>query len=191
MKGRAPLTATTQVILVRHGETDWNREGRFLGRSDIPMNKEGERQAEAIARALLLVGFSHVYASPLQRAYRTATTIAEVSRVGGVVLDHRWNERDYGPLEGLTFDDAEKRFPRPRSGVESRASVQLRTGEALAAIRDAHTHQTVVVVTHGTVMHVLAESISGKGQARPANGSTLTLLSTAGGWRLDSQQEVS
>ncbi len=121
------------LVLVRHGESTANADGRLLGRSDVPLTARGERQAAAAARAL--GGIDAVRSSPLRRARDTA---AEFCQVEQLTIDDRWVEVDYGELEGRLLQDvptevwrAWRSDPtfRPEGG-ESLAEVSRRVTDA-------------------------------------------------------------
>ena len=94
----------TTLLLVRHGETDWNRDGRWQGQSDTPLNELGRRQARELAEQL--DGVDVVYSSDLARARETAEILAERAGVE-VRLDPRLRERGFGAWEGLTLAEIE------------------------------------------------------------------------------------
>jgi 2,3-bisphosphoglycerate-dependent phosphoglycerate mutase len=100
----------TTILLARHGETDWNRERRFQGHADPPLNEHGRAQARALAAQLASERFDAIYASPLRRARETAEIVAgplglPVSTVHGL------REVDLGSWSGLTRKEVEKLFP--------------------------------------------------------------------------------
>ena len=94
----------TDIFLIRHGETDWNAEKRLQGHVDIALNAEGERQAEALGRALLAEQIDVIVASDLQRAMQTAWPLAS-SRGMTVQVETGLRERSYGAFEGLQHVD--------------------------------------------------------------------------------------
>ncbi len=104
-------TKPTKIILVRHGQTEWNCVERFRGRADVPLNATGRRQAEAVARRLArLGGVAMVYSSPLGRCLNTAVPVAaaagaEMQPLAGII------DIDYGEWQGLTPAEAEERYP--------------------------------------------------------------------------------
>ncbi len=89
-----------EILLVRHGETDWNRARRMQGHIDIPLNTEGLRQARALGAALASEKLDAIYSSDLQRARVTAQAVADVHQMT-VVIDEQLRERCYGVFEGL------------------------------------------------------------------------------------------
>src|SRR5262245_65615545 len=100
----------TELLLTRHGETDWNREHRVQGHTDVPLNENGREQARALAERLVDVPLAAIYASDLARARETAEIVAR--RLGlGVVLDPGLREKNFGSWEGLTDVEIAERFP--------------------------------------------------------------------------------
>ena len=97
------------MLVVRHGQSEWNAAGRWQGRADPPLTMEGQRQAAAAAR--VLGSFDAVVASPLLRAAETATIIAEQLGIGPVLVEPDLMERDAGEWEGLTRGQIEMDWP--------------------------------------------------------------------------------
>ena len=143
----------TTILLVRHGQTDWNAERRVQGHSDTPLNEQGRAQARLLAEQLADRQIDAVYSSDLLRAYETARIIAE--RHGLEVTAIRdLRERHFGTWEGLTDDEIFVRFPEASGNGswgdgESREAMADRVLEALHRIADTHPGGTVVVVSHG------------------------------------------
>jgi broad specificity phosphatase PhoE len=134
----------TTLLLVRHGETDWNAEGRLQGHADRPLNEYGRRQARALADRLAGDGIAAVYASDLSRAHETAEIIGE--RLGfPVVTDPDLRERNWGNWEGLTGAERD----RVEHVGEPREEHTERVLRAVHRIAEAHPDERVVVVTHG------------------------------------------
>ena len=90
-----------EIYLIRHGETDWNLEGKLQGQENIPLNKTGLKQSEACGEALKAVPLQCVQTSPLSRARRTAEIIADQQECP-LIINPSLIERDYGLLSGLT-----------------------------------------------------------------------------------------
>ncbi|GAB3407041.1 phosphatase PhoE [Schumannella luteola] len=141
----------TELFLVRHGETDWNRARRIQGRTDIPLNDTGRAQAKATGQLLSRRSWDGVFASPLSRATETGAIIAAglglaaPAPVPGVV------ERDYGEAEGLPWEEIEQRFPDGAEvpGRETREQVAERVVAALCELAAAHPGERLIVVSHG------------------------------------------
>ncbi len=99
-----------KLLLVRHGETSWNRDGRYQGRSDTPLSARGKRQAQALAERLAASDEISIVASPLMRAQATAHIIATRLDLP-VATDHRLTELAYGEWEGLQQAEVKQRWP--------------------------------------------------------------------------------
>jgi probable phosphoglycerate mutase len=151
---------TTRIILIRHGETDWNAEGRIQGHLPIPLNERGLAQAEAVAARLSAVPFSALYSSDLLRARQTAEAIGRGSGQG-VRGERRLREWDLGILAGLMRTVAEELHPEAFGIFRNRIvddpvpggeSIRARFERVISAVQDiaaSHTGETVVAVSHG------------------------------------------
>ncbi len=144
-----------EVVLVRHGETEWSRTGKHTGRTDVPLSETGRRQAEAVGAALRGRQFALVLTSPLQRA-------AETCRLAGfrdAVAEDDLMEWDYGAYEGRTTPEIREERPGWtlwRDGVregESAAEVGARVDRVIERVRA--TEGDVVLFAHGHVLRVL------------------------------------
>jgi broad specificity phosphatase PhoE len=144
--------AQTTILLVRHGETDWNAERRVQGHTDRPLNDTGLAQARALAEELAEEALDAVYASDLARAYETARVVAERHALRVEALPEL-RERDFGTWEGLTDDEVFERYPEARNGpwgdAETRAELVVRIVDAMRRIAVEHPGGRVLVVTHG------------------------------------------
>ena len=121
----------TEVYVVRHGETDWNKQGRLQGQEDIPLNEKGRAQALACGRALEKTRFQGIFTSPLSRARETAEKIAQFQACP-VSQDTGLLERDYGALSGLTLPQREALAATGRpDGMEPWKSLAQRALSAL------------------------------------------------------------
>jgi broad specificity phosphatase PhoE len=145
----------TTLLLARHGETDWNREGRWQGWADPPLNELGRMQAAELAEQLRAVPFDAVYASDLRRARETAEVVAAPHRVP-VVTDPRLREIDVGSWSGLTRAEIEERFPgRERPDGETREEHAARVLAAVEEIARDNAGRRILIVTHGGTMRAL------------------------------------
>jgi broad specificity phosphatase PhoE len=150
------------IALVRHGETDWNRARRIQGTTDIPLNNTGRLQAAQTAERLASEPWDAVYGTPLSRAAETAQIIARALALPDPALVPRLAERGHGVLEGL--DHAGRAAVEAQAatieGLEPRSAVIERSTAALAEIAGAHPGGSVVVVSHGGVIHSLMLHLS-------------------------------
>jgi probable phosphoglycerate mutase len=166
-----------RVLLLRHAETDWNRERRFQGRRDIPLSATGREQAESAARLLAATPLAAVWSSPLSRARETATLIAAPHRLA-VQVEEALTEMDFGEWVGLTRDEVKARFPDALSawaetpqaarwpGAETLDQVRARALAGLERLRAAHQGQTICLVSHGITSRVLILEALGLGPDR-------------------------
>ena len=155
-----------KLILVRHGETDWNKAQRFQGQANMALNKTGRRQAAALAAALRQAEVNAILASDLQRAQETAHPIAAVFGLP-VQLEPRVREMAFGAWEGLSYSQIQQQFPDGLAawqedalhvsppGGETLMQVTERVQAALSDLADTYRDRTVVLVTHGGPLRLL------------------------------------
>jgi probable phosphoglycerate mutase len=158
----------TRIVLARHGETDWNRDGRFQGHADPPLNDAGRAQAAALAEQLAGDGIAAVHTSDLRRAAETAVIVATRLEVP-LSVHAGLREIDVGEFQGLTREEIDTRWPHARALFEERG-YGWRTGETLdeltarvvRAVREiaaAHAGERVLAVGHGgTIRATLAHA---------------------------------
>ena len=164
--------APTRMLLVRHGQSEWNAVGRWQGQADPALTDQGRLQAREASRALGTV--DAVWASDLQRAVETATIVADHLGVGPVVLDVDLRERDAGEFSGLTRPEIAARFPgylddgRRPPGWEPDEALLARALRALRRIAAEVPGGDVLVVTHGGLVYAV-EAHLGEEFARLAN----------------------
>ena len=158
------VAARLNLILVRHGLTDWNVDGRLLGRCDIGLNVDGRVQAEDAARALESFGVGTVLSSPQIRARETAEPIARRHRVSvgleraldEVWVTSEWQGRTVSELRGNA--DLEKLIVDPThrcESIEPVSEVQARTVKLVERLRDSDEDSTIVAVSHGDPLRLL------------------------------------
>ena len=127
---------TVQIVLVRHGATDWNLQGRCQGATDRELNAVGIRQAENIAAAFTTESIAAIYSSNLKRARQTAESIAQPHNLP-VLIEHEIRELDHGQLEGLTFNEIKDNYPDFISRWRTTpAEIQVPGGERLADVAE-------------------------------------------------------
>lgn len=164
----------TVFALVRHGETDWNRERRIQGSTDIPLNDTGREQARATGALLASRRWTALVASPLSRASETARLIGAEVGLGEPELEPRIAERDYGQAEGLTGPEIDAMFPDGADvpGREPREAVAERAVAALHDLAARHPGEAVIVVAHGGVIRSVLETVApGRHREQITNGS--------------------
>jgi broad specificity phosphatase PhoE len=140
------------ILLVRHGQTDWNRDRRVQGWTDVPLNDEGRRQARALAATLDGRPFAAVYSSDLARALETAHIVVAERQLPVTPLEEL-REKHFGSWEGLTDAEVLSRFPDAHvtgwGDGETTDEMAARVVAAVQRISDAHPGDDVLVVTHG------------------------------------------
>lgn len=159
-----------RIILIRPGETDWNRDGRWQGWVAAPLNEHGRRQAEALAKFIRNIGMSALYSSDLRRAVETAELLAE--RLGfEPVYDARLRERNIGAWQGLTLKEMRDWYPDEYEqlladvdrfripGGESRAEVRARMMAAFDDFLKQNDGETVGIITHTTAIRALLSEL--------------------------------
>ena len=163
------------LYLARHGETSWNREGRWQGHTDIALNETGHGQARALGELLRGRDIGRIHTSDLARARQTAETAAEILGISEVVVDAALRERSFGIFEGLTRRECEERHPDlwtsyradPRQvppGAESQEALAERVHAAVGravARRHAADDLPVLVVSHGGSIRALLARVTG------------------------------
>jgi len=159
----------TTLLLVRHGETDWNADGRLQGQTDRPLSDYGREQARQLAEDLHGEGFDAIYSSDLSRARETAEIVG--GRLGlRVELDPDLREKDWGNWEGLTSVERD----RVEFVGESTEAHQERTLRALRRLSERHPGDArILVVTHGGSMRRVQAS---------ALGLALPVVENCGRW---------
>ncbi len=147
-----------ELLLVRHGETDWNRDRRVQGQTDTPLNATGLAQATVLATTLSSTPLVAVYSSDLARARDTAETVAGMHRLP-VRIDVDLREKDFGTWEGLTDLEIRERFPHATRGAwgdgETTEQVTERAVRAVGRIRVRHPNGAVLVISHGGTMRAI------------------------------------
>jgi len=166
------MAATTHVLLIRHGQSRGNAEGRFGGHTDTPLSARGRRQAEALAKALVGEKFSAIYSSDLKRAVQTAEPLARVTRAKLVTSD-AFRERSVGVMEGLTFEEAAEQYPEQYAallhrdfehvllGGESYRQTLDRASKKLDEIIKQHKGGRIAVFTHTGAICILSLHLMG------------------------------
>lgn len=160
------------LYLVRHGQTDWNIDGLTQGQTDIPLNAEGIKQAQILAKQLKNIKFDAVFSSDLIRAKKTAQIIA-LERKMVVETSRLLRERRYGKQEGkdgrllqkyyktwATLSRKEKATYKPFPGYETNEKVVSRLITFLREIAVAYSGKTVLIVSHGGIMRAFLNHLS-------------------------------
>jgi broad specificity phosphatase PhoE len=179
-------------LCVRHGVTDWNREGRFQGRTDVPLNDEGIAQAQSAARRLQSTPFDFVVSSPLIRAVKTAKIVAATSS-RPVAVEADLIECDFGSFEGRPVAEVMSEFGI--TAKEALASILPQDGEPWAAVSERslrcigkwlshHPQAVILFVSHDAVMQSMSEALC-NGWFDNRHGVPFRFTRTSEGWAVE------
>ena len=154
-----------RILLIRHGETEWNRLRRFQGHSDLPLNSKGNSQAQALAQALKNVAINAMYSSPLKRSVETARLIGEFHPSIPLIKESGLKEMNLGEFEGIEAQLWAERHQEFRKawnenpadlampGGESLREVQLRASDTFERISESHApDSTLLICSHNFVI---------------------------------------
>lgn len=186
------LIATTHILAIRHGETDWNRTRQYQGQEDTALNDKGLAQAREIAKSLTSTRLDALYTNDLKRAYQTAAETAQLlailpKQVPGL------REQHFGVFQGLTSDVVTQRWPEASAqwhrrdadfgpeGGETRNAFSRRCVSTLRELAQTHAGQTIAIVCHGGVLDCLYRAATGlpmdKPRTWPLANAAITRLS--------------
>jgi broad specificity phosphatase PhoE len=163
-------TPSRSFICLRHGVTDWNRQGRFQGRTDVPLNDDGILQAHAAALRLQNTRLDQIVASPLIRAVKTAEIVAATSSAP-LAIDNGIIECDFGSLEGRSITEVMKEKAITEMGQlttilppdgEPWASVSVRALSCVSRWLERHPQAAILFVCHDAVMQAMSEALCGQ-----------------------------
>jgi len=176
------------LYLARHGETDWNAQGRWQGQTDVPLNSNGLAQALELASALREAGLRAIVSSDLARARETARVVADHLGLGVGHLDPGLRERSLGVFDGLTRGECETLHPRawqdwldhrrPPVGAEADHDLAIRVTAAIgrAVEREAGHGDPILIVTHGGAI---------RASVTAATGQTPPPIANCGVWEVE------
>lgn len=181
----------TELILIRHGETDWNRELRFQGQVDVPLNAIGHEQARRLGLRLAGEAAQLLVSSDLMRTRQTALPISQQSLTTptlGTEFNAAWREQNFGVIDGMRVDDIKAQHPQAWaqwiqfhadyafSGGESTQQFHARILGAVRELAARHPRQTLVVVTHGGALDMIYRTA----RALPLSGPRQSEIPNAG-----------
>lgn len=159
-----------KLYLIRHGQTDWNRLGKYQGQADVPLSKEGLRQAERLARHFPADTLDVIYTSDLQRAVMTAERLAEKFSAP-LTADKALRELNFGDWEGLTYQEIADGWPQEVDNLfgapeklkipkgETFLALQQRAMEKIREIRAENEGKHVAVVAHGAITKAILTAL--------------------------------
>lgn len=165
-----------RIYLVRHGETDWNAQGRFQGREDIPLNENGIRQAHECGKVFEGIDIDFVITSPLKRAKQTAEIIASYVGRDHVVLSQNLIERELGKLSGLNKEERKKVYESGEDlHMEEFDKLCNRVMDELYLYMEKKDCKNIIMVAHGAALNAILAVVSnfrtGTGKLRLKNVS--------------------
>ncbi len=180
----------TTMCLLRHGETDWNLEGRLQGREDVPLNDYGRQQARLAGRFLAREPWDLVISSPLKRAHETAWIVASEIGITEVVVMPEFVERDYGAASGLTVAERKALYPDGVwPGLESREDVRRRCLLGLETVLTRYRGRRIVLVSHGAAINSMLAAFSGgeigSGKTSLHTACLSTIRHGGAGWEIE------
>ena len=160
----------THLVLVRHGQTEWNAADRLQGRTDIPLNDAGREQAREAGRRLAAEPWDVLVSSPLGRAVETARLIGEEIGLAPAAVVKDLVERDYGHAEGHPMGGLTEPEVTAMVGAgESAESVAERGLSALRALVQEYPGKRIVAVAHGTLIRLTLSALNGTPHPRVPN----------------------
>jgi uncharacterized phosphatase len=177
------------IYLIRHGETDWNRQGRLQGLEDIELNETGIRQAGQCAEAFKNISVDSILTSPLKRAKQTADIIAQYMGLAAVVQEDL-TERDFGRLSGLTPQERERFLELGEDPLlESKETLTKRLMRVLNTFTDDVRQKNTILVSHGASINMLLSVLSdgriGTGKTILKNGCISKLSTVERTFKID------
>lgn len=181
-----------KIYMIRHGQTDWNKQGIFQGQEDIELNDTGREEARICGSAFQNKQIQRIWSSPLKRAKETADLIAE--KIGlpleTVMIKHNLKERDFGKLSGQPY---EMHHEYEALGIdvmlEDFTALQNRVEESLREIIQEHGDEDIIVVSHGATingfLHKITEGTHGSGITSLVNTSINVIHYSEGRFQLE------
>ncbi|MGG2089858.1 histidine phosphatase family protein [Priestia aryabhattai] len=185
------------LYLIRHGQTDWNKNKLIQGHADIPLNETGRQQAKRVAERFRDIHIDVVYTSDLLRAQETAREIASAAKVEKVEICEQLRERSFGELESKNVEVLHELVPNyatnwgeePLYSIETLEAAQERMVRRLTEIMKESIGKKVAVVSHGaainTFIHHVTSGEQGTGTTILQNTSITTFAYESGKWRLE------
>ncbi|PWU68264.1 histidine phosphatase family protein [Gracilibacillus dipsosauri] len=184
----------TSVCLVRHGETDWNAQGKLQGKTDIPLNQNGIKQAEECRSYLQEFDWDLIISSPLKRAKSTAEIINQGLNIEHIVMAE-FSERSFGDAEGMTFEERNNRYPDSKyPNIESRNALNKRVMVGIDHIIERYAGKKILLVAHGgvinTILSMFSEGEIGAGKTRLLNACISNIEYIQEKWQIHDYNQV-
>jgi uncharacterized phosphatase len=187
---KSKRTVLMAIYLIRHGETDWNRQGRLQGLEDIELNETGIRQAYECAGAFPGIPVDRILTSPLKRARQMADIIADFLGLPSAIVVEDLTERDFGRLSGLTPEERESFLASGEDPqLEPKEPLTRRLMSVLNGCADRSVQKSIVIVSHGAAINMILSYLSdeeiGTGKTILKNGCISRISSIERAFKID------
>ena len=191
-----------EMLVARHGETQWNLERKWQGSSDIPLNETGILQAKKLGKSLINEGISRIYSSDMARAMATARIVSDIVESGDITTDNRLRERNLGKFEGWKSYEVADFMGIPRESADILETDELtiegwpevepwktfveRVWSAILDISQSSQADKTLVVAHGGVMRAITYTLTEEGLGMPefSNGQIIRLRLDGKNWEI-------
>ncbi|WP_226038351.1 histidine phosphatase family protein [Aquibacillus saliphilus] len=182
------------ICLVRHGETDWNYLGKIQGKTDIPLNATGKRQAEECREYVNSLDWDFFISSPLLRAKQTAEILNKDLKLPIIEMEE-FKERSFGEAEGLTIEERVARYPDgDYPGQEEREDLKNRVMNGIEIINKRYPDKKVLLVAHGAVIGTILSTISsgkvGSGKTKLMNACISNIQYVDQQWKIHNYNQI-
>jgi|SRR5690625_252934 len=184
----------TSICLIRHGETDWNKEGRVQGQTDIPLNETGISQARQCGKLLQQSSWDMIITSPLQRAKQSATIINEKLQLPMIEME-AFKEKNYGDVEGMTVEERNKLYPNKNyPNQETQLELTERVMKGIHKINKTYNNKKILLVAHGGVINAILSHLSngeiGSGKTKLSNACLSNIYLAEEKWHIKDYNQV-
>lgn len=184
----------TRICLIRHGETDWNAFGKLQGKTDIPLNRKGIKQAEECRQNFADTDWDVMITSPLKRAKQTAEIINSDLDLPLIEMEE-FVERGYGEAEGMNLEERLSTYPdRNYPNQEEAESVRIRVKEGISKINLMYPEKRVMLVAHGgainSILSILSNGEIGSGKTKLINACISNIHFQQEEWKIRDFNQV-
>ncbi|WP_186575870.1 histidine phosphatase family protein [Aquibacillus kalidii] len=182
------------ICLIRHGQTDWNYLGKLQGKTDIPLNQVGIKQASQCRDYFKGGDWDLIIASPLERAKRTAEIINQGLGIDLVLMED-FKERSFGDAEGLTLEERNEQYPDGNyPGMETRSALTDRVMGGMEKINLTYPNKKILLVAHGAVINAILSVMSdgeiGVGKTQLLNACISNVQYMEEKWKIHNYNQV-
>lgn len=184
----------TTICFIRHGQTNWNKQGKLQGKTDIPLNDTGREQAHACGKYLNADDYDILICSPLLRAKETAEIINQYLQLPLIEMDD-FKERSFGDAEGMTMEERAQAYPDGHfPNQEERIAFRQRVMAGVEKVNQNYPHQRVLLVAHGAAINAILAEVSngeiGSGKTSLINGCISNIQLKNETWRVENYNQV-